>query len=49
MDELNDWDKVALAFDILENAEVMQEFDTNLWIQVDRDLWEAFCEEGHNG
>ena len=49
MDELNDWDKVALAFDILESAEVMQEFDTTLWIQVDRDLWEAFCEEGYNG
>jgi len=27
----------------------MQEFDTTLWIQVDRDLWEAFCEEGYNG
>jgi hypothetical protein len=49
MDELNDWDKVSLAFDILENAEVMQEFDTTLWIQVDRALWEAFCEEGYNG
>ena len=39
---MNDWDKVSLAFDILENADVMQEFDDTLWIQVDRDMWEAF-------
>jgi hypothetical protein len=42
MDEMNDWQKVALAFDILENADVMQEFDNTLWIQVDRESWEAF-------
>jgi len=40
---MNDWDMVSLAFDILESAEVMQEFDTTLWIQVDREMWEIFC------
>jgi len=39
---MNDWDSVALAFDVLENAEVMQEFDDFLWIKVDRDQWERF-------
>jgi hypothetical protein len=42
MNDMNDWDKVSLAFDMLENADVMQEFDHTLWIQVDRDMWEAF-------
>lgn len=39
---MTDWDSVALAFDILENADVMQEFDEYLWIQVDREQWEQF-------
>jgi hypothetical protein len=39
---MNDWDSVALAFDVLENAEVMQEFDDFLWIKVDREQWERF-------
>jgi hypothetical protein len=39
---MTDWDSVALAFDVLENAEVMQEFDDFLWIKVDREQWERF-------
>jgi hypothetical protein len=39
---MNDWDSVALAFDVLESAEVMQEFDDFLWIKVDREQWERF-------
>jgi hypothetical protein len=38
---MNDWDKVSLAFDILENADVMQEFDDCVWVRVDREDWEA--------
>jgi hypothetical protein len=38
----DDWNKVSLAFDLLENADVMEEFDTTLWISVDRETWEAF-------
>ena len=39
---MTDWDSVALAFDMLESADVMQEFDEYLWIQVDREQWEQF-------
>lgn len=39
---MNDWDRVALAFDVLESSNVMQEFPDAIWIEVDRDLWEAF-------
>ena len=42
---MSDWDKVKLAFDILENADVTGEFDDCVWIRIDRDLWEAFNSE----
>lgn len=42
---MNDWDRVALAFDVLWNAEVMEEFDDCLWIKVDRDDWEKLMHE----
>ena len=42
---MNDWDRVALAFDVLENAEVMEEFEDCLWIRVDREDWEALKQE----
>ena len=38
---MNDYEKVELAFDVLENAEVMQEFDDCLWIKISRDDWRA--------
>jgi hypothetical protein len=41
---VTDWDRVALAFDVLENAEVMEEFDDCLWIRVNREDWEALKE-----
>jgi hypothetical protein len=37
---VNDWDKVSLAFDVLENADVMEEFEDYLWIRVNREDWE---------
>lgn len=40
-----DWKKIETAFDILDGAEVMQEFEDSVWIKVDRDLWEAFNQE----
>jgi len=43
---MNDWDRVALAFDVLENAEVMEEFDDCVWIKVHREDWEALKQEG---
>jgi len=42
---MNDWDKVSLAFDLLENADVMEEFEDYLWIKVNRYDWEAFFME----
>lgn len=47
---MSDWEKVKLAFDILENAEVMEEFEDYLWVRVNRYDWEAFNsdEEGAN-
>ena len=42
---MNDWDRVALAFDVLLNAEVMEEFDDCLWIRVYREDWEELFKE----
>jgi hypothetical protein len=42
---MNDWDKVSLAFDLLENADVMEEFEDCLWIKVHREDWERLKEE----
>lgn len=40
---MDDMEKVSLAFDILEDAEVMEVFDDDtLWIKVDKDLWDKF-------
>jgi hypothetical protein len=39
---MTDEKKVETAFDMLEDAEVMHEFDDSVWIKVDRELWEAF-------
>ena len=44
---MDDFKKIELAFDILEQAEVMEEFEDSLWIKVDRQDWEALfdCEK----
>jgi hypothetical protein len=42
---MNDWDRVALAFDVLLNADVMEEFDDCLWIRVNREDWEELFKE----
>ena len=39
MDELTDWQKVELAFDILEGSEAMHEFDDRIWISVDKEMY----------
>lgn len=40
---MTDFEKIELAFDILEDADVMQEFDDVIWISVDKTMWDAFC------
>jgi hypothetical protein len=37
---MTDWKRLALAFDVLENAEVMEEFDDYLWIRFSREDWD---------
>ena len=39
---MTDFEKIELAFDMLEDAEVMQEFDDCVWVKIDRDMWEKF-------
>ena len=41
---MNDWEKVSAVFDLIESAEVMEEFEDSVWLKVDRDLWEAIHE-----
>lgn len=41
---MNDFEIVDLAFDILDDAEVMQEFDDSVWIKIDKELWDKFQE-----
>ena len=45
---MNDWELVELAFDLIESAEVIQEFDDHLWVKIDRELWEQLVGAGHD-
>jgi hypothetical protein len=38
---MNDYEQVEMALDILESAEVMQEFEDSVWVKIDRADWEA--------
>jgi len=38
----DDFEKIELAFDILEDAVAMHEFDNVVWISVDKEMWEEF-------
>jgi len=37
-----DQKQVELAFDILDDAEVVQEFGEHTWLKVSRELWLEF-------
>jgi hypothetical protein len=39
---MTDFERIEMAFDLLEDAEVMQVFDDDVWIKVDREMWEQF-------
>jgi len=39
---MTDEEKVTLAFDMLEDAEVMQVFDNEVWVKLDREMWNEF-------
>jgi hypothetical protein len=34
--------RAKLALDILNDADVMQEFDDEVWVQIDKDSWKEF-------
>ena len=38
----SDFDSVDQALTILECAEVVQEFDNHVWVQISKEDWEAF-------
>jgi len=47
MPKLTDAEKIELAFDILDDSEIMEEFDDGtMWIKVDSELYELFQKEG---
>ena len=50
MPNMNDYEKVELALDILESAEVVIEFKDCLWVKIDRRDWDAlwFSEENES-
>lgn len=39
---MTDFEKIELAFDMLEDAEVMQVFDDCVWVKLDREMWNEF-------
>lgn len=38
---MGDYEKVEFALDVLENAEVMHEFEDCVWVKIDRNDWET--------
>jgi len=45
---MTDQEKIEAAIDLLENAEIVQEFTESIWITVDRALWTELFEESEN-
>lgn len=46
---MNDMDKVTLAFDILEDADIVEEFEDTLFIKVDKEMWNALWAPAQQG
>ena len=47
MDEA--FEKIDQALTMLENAEVMQEFEDSVWLKVDRADWEEYLRNSVEG
>ncbi len=41
---MDEYEKVEVALDILENAEVIQEFEDSVWLKISKEDWEWFKE-----
>jgi hypothetical protein len=39
--EMNDYEKVEFALDVLESAEVVAEFETHVWVKIDKADWDS--------
>lgn len=42
---MDDYEKVGAALDILESAEVIQEFEDSVWLKISKEDWEWFKQE----
>jgi len=40
----DDWNRLEVGFEMLIDAEVIQEFDDSVWIKVDKESWNQFQE-----
>ena len=38
---MNDYEKVEFALDVLESAEVVAEFETHVWVKIDKADWDS--------
>jgi hypothetical protein len=43
---MSDSELVGLAFDILEDADVIEVFSDSVFLKVDRELWDQFINNG---
>jgi len=41
---MTDMNKVTLAFDLLEDADIVEEFEDTLFIKVDKQMWDRLWE-----
>jgi hypothetical protein len=39
---MTDMEKINLAFDILYDADIVEEFEDTLFIKVDKEMWDEF-------
>lgn len=43
---MSDSELVGLAFDLLEDADVIEVFSDSVFLKVDRELWDQFINNG---
>ena len=44
--EMEDFEKIELAFDLLEAAEIIEVFEDSLFVKVDREMWNLLFSSG---
>lgn len=44
--EMEDFQKIELAFDLLEDAEIIEVFEDSLFVKVDREMWNLLFSSG---